>query len=59
MLQSVMSFKRKCAKVVCVEICWSPPPFVWTRLNMDGASKKSLDAADCEGVLRDESGEWI
>lgn len=50
---------RKEVQKGCVKICWSPPPFGWTRLNTDGALKKSIDAAGCGGLLKDGSERWI
>ncbi|XVF40762.1 hypothetical protein PTKIN_Ptkin01aG0141200 [Pterospermum kingtungense] len=40
-------------------VSWTPPPDGWFKLNVDGCSKGSDQAAGCGGILCDKSGEWV
>ena len=38
---------------------WSPPPYGWYKINVDGAVSCNGGLAGCGGVLRDSRGVWM
>ncbi|KAK4252645.1 hypothetical protein QN277_014390 [Acacia crassicarpa] len=38
---------------------WSPPPYDWCKINVDGAVTADGSLAGCGGVLRDARGVWL
>ena len=40
-------------------IRWKRPPVGWKKLNTDGSCVGGSDRAGCEGLVRDEYGNWV
>ncbi|KAK4274299.1 hypothetical protein QN277_017543 [Acacia crassicarpa] len=38
---------------------WTPPPFGWVKVSVDGAVARSSGKAGCGGVIRNHRGEWL
>ena len=51
--------RRNLVRKVSKRIRWEKPPIGWKKLNTDGSVIGCMERVGCEGVVRDEHGNWV